>query len=145
MVPEICSATEFFVILDRFLPFLPIYGPIKLKFWKNEKNAWRYYHFININDSHMMNGSSDMKCKGQNFCHLNCFCSFTPEQPEKSNFWKKEKTPRDIIILHMFTINDNHWIFCYFGPFFALTIQRIKILQKWKTHLEILSFYTSVL
>ena len=38
--------------------------------------------------------------------------------------------------------------FCHFGPFFALlpprTTQKIKILKKWKKHLEILSFYTSV-
>ena len=47
--------------------------------------------------------------------------------------WGAKKTPRDIIILHMYTINENHmmygsWnmehetniIFCHFGPFFAL-------------------------
>ena len=31
--------TEFFVILDCFLPFYPP----KSKFWKNEKSAWRYH------------------------------------------------------------------------------------------------------
>ena len=35
-------------------------------------------------------------------------------------------------------------IFCYFGPFFALKTQKIKILKKRKKLLEILSFYTSV-
>ena len=38
--------------------------------------------------------------------------------------------------------------FCHFGPFFALlpplTTWKIKILQKWKKHLEISSFYTFV-
>ena len=53
--------TEFFVILDHFLPFyLTPYGPRKSQFWKNKKNTWRYYHFANINDSHMMHGSWDM-------------------------------------------------------------------------------------
>ena len=43
-----CGAwqTEFFVIMDHFLPFYP-YGYRKSKFWKNEKNAWRY-HFTNV-------------------------------------------------------------------------------------------------
>ena len=70
------------------------------------------------------------------------------------------KKPRDIIFLHMCTINENHvmsgswdarcnrqsfllfWvIFC---PFTPLTIQKIKILKKWKKLLEISWFYTSV-
>ena len=66
----------------------------------------------------------------------------------------------DIIILHMCTINDNHMIYgsrdmehdrqnflsfwTIFCPFTPLTTQKIKILKKWKKHLEILSFYTSV-
>ena len=39
--------TEFFVILDHFLP-LPSYGPRSPKFWKNEQHTWRYYHFTNV-------------------------------------------------------------------------------------------------
>ena len=39
-------------------------------------------------------------------------------------------------------------IFGHFGPFFCpftqLTTQKIKILKKWKKHLQISSFYTSV-
>ena len=69
--------------------------------------------------------------------------------------WKKwKKTAGYIIILNMCTINDIIWcmipeifnatdqIFCYFGPFFALLpthplkTQKIKILNKWKKHLE---------
>ena len=50
---------------------------------------------------------------------------------ENQNFEEMKKTPGDII-LQMCTINDNHmmygseiwsaagWIFCHFGPFFAL-------------------------
>ena len=64
----------------------------------------------------------------------------------------KNKTPGDIIILHMCTINDNHmiWymvpeirsltdrIFCHFGLLFfvflfpLLTNQKTKVLTKWK-------------
>ena len=77
-----------------------------------EKNPWRYYHFTNINDSHMVYGFSDMECNGQNFVSFwTIFCNFTPLQPEKSKFEKMKKTCRDIIILHMCTINYNHMMY----------------------------------
>ena len=72
------------------------------------------------------------------------FCSFT----KKSQFEKIKKTPKNIIILHMCTINDNHIMCGYwntmcnrqyflsfwtiFCPFTPLTTQKIKILKKWK-------------
>ena len=93
------------------------------------------------------------------FCHFGPFFALLPPPPKKSKFWRK-KTPADIIILHKFTIKDNHmmyvswaiehnrwnflsfWtIFCIFIP---LTTQKTKIFKKWKKCLEILSFYTSV-
>ena len=47
MVPELSSATEFFVILGYFLPFYPPPPPPhkcrKSKFWKHEKHSWRYH------------------------------------------------------------------------------------------------------
>ena len=46
MVPELSSATEFFVILGYFLPFTPPPPPHKCrksKFWKHEKHSWRYH------------------------------------------------------------------------------------------------------
>ena len=62
-----------------FFALLPPYGPRKSKFRKNEKNTWRYYHFTNINNNHMIHGSSDMKCNGQNFLSFwTVFCPFTP-------------------------------------------------------------------
>ena len=58
---------------------------------------------------------------------------------------KKKKTPRDTIILHMYTINDNHVMhgswdikhdwenFYHFGPFFALfATQKIKFSKNEK-------------
>ena len=86
------------------------------------------------------------------------FCPFT----RKINILKKlKKTPGDIIILHKYTKNHDHMLYCswdllsdrcnyYFSfwaifcPFTPLTAQKIKILKKWKKHLEISSFYTSV-
>ena len=93
----------------------------------------------------MMYGSWDMKCDRQNFL-LDCFLPFyPPNNPKKQNFEKMKKTPGDIIILHMFTINDNHmmhgswdmkldrqnflsfWtVFCHFT---RITNQKIKILK----------------
>ena len=71
-----------------------------------------------------------------------------PDNPENQQFDKLKIVPGDIIILHMYTINDNHvigdscdmecdahiflssWtIFCLFTP---LAIQKIKISKKWK-------------
>ena len=49
IVPQIWSATD--IIFCHYGPFFalfPPYGPRKSKFWKNEKNTWRYYHFTNV-------------------------------------------------------------------------------------------------
>ena len=62
---------------------------------------------------------------------LNHFLPFYPPNSLKNqNFEKLKKMPRDIIILHMCTLNDNNmmygsWsvtdiILCHFGQFFAL-------------------------
>ena len=83
-----------------------------------------------------------------------------PDNPENQQFDKLKIVPGDIIILRMYTINDNHvigdscdmecdghiflssWtIFCLFTP---LATQKIKISKKWKKSLEISSFYTCV-
>ena len=43
-----------------------------------------------------------------------------------------------------FFLNNFLSFWAIFCPFTPLTTQKIKILKKWKRHLEILSFYTSV-
>ena len=49
MVPEIWSAIDIiFCYSGLFFALLPLYWPRKSKFWKNEKNTWRYYHFTNV-------------------------------------------------------------------------------------------------
>ena len=124
---------------------------------------WRYYHFTNINNSHMMYGFSDMECSGQKFfALLDCFLLFYPtSNPKNENFEKMKKLCGDIISLHRRNINDNHMMYgswdmkhdrqnCFvildhFLPFYPLTTQRIIISKKkLKKHLEIWSFYTSV-
>ena len=79
---------------------------------------------------------------------------------KNQNCEKMKKKPGDIIILHLYTTNDNRMMYgswdmerdrqnffsfwTIFCPFTPLTTQKIKILKKWKTSLEISSFYTSV-
>ena len=107
MVPEIQSETG--RIFCHFGPFFALSAPWQLgksKFWKTEKNAWRYYHFTHVYH----------KWQSYDVWFLSIECN---EQ----------------IFLSFWTI------FC---PFTPLTTQKIKILKKWKKHLEILSFYTCV-
>ena len=120
-------------------------------------------HKCTINDNHMMYGSWYMKRDGQNFLSFwTVFCPFTPPNSLKSqNFKKLKKTPgRD----HHFTqVYQKSWSYAklflrygvwqikfYFSfwaifcPFTPLTVQKIKISLKWKTRLEISSFYICV-
>ena len=88
------------------------------------------------------------------------FCPFSPPLTPKIKICKKCTKSLEILSFHTCTINQNHmmsgswdarcnrqsfslfWvIFC---PFTPLTIQKIKILKKWKKLLEISWFYTSV-
>ena len=90
--------TEIFVILGYFLPFQPPDNPENQNF-KIEKSTWRYYLFRNLH------------CKWQSYDVW--FLRYGAQQteffgPRKSKFWKNQKTPADIIILQMFTINDSH-------------------------------------
>ena len=154
--------TEFFVILECFLPFYPPMDAENQNYEKI-KNMSRdiiILHKSTINDNHMMYGSWDMKRVWQNFFSFwTVFCPFT--NPKNQNFEKLKKTPGDIIILQKCTKNHDHMLYCswdmacdrcncYFSfwaifcPFTPLTAQKIKILKKWKKHLEISSFYTSV-
>ena len=60
----------------------------------------------------------------------NFFAFHTPDNPENQNFEKLKKTPGDIIILHVCTINDNHMMYgssteprVYLGiPFTCVTV-----------------------
>ena len=78
---------------------------------------------------------------------------YPPNNLENLTFEKmKKKTPGDIIILHKYTINNNHdvWFLRYeveqtkvfvilgqFCPFTPLTNQKIKVLKKWKMKMKI--------
>ena len=97
----------------------------------------------------MIYDSWNIRCDRQNFLSSwPIFCPFTPLTTQKIKilkYWKK--SPKDINISHMCTINDNHmmygswdlerdrqnflsfWtVFCTF----TLKTQKIKTLKKWK-------------
>ena len=173
MVPEIWSTTDrifchsgpFFAILPSFallpfffLPFCPLtfftfylfctflpYVPRKSKFWKNEKNTWRCYHFTNVYHNVWF------LRYGVQFCHFGQFFALLPQpnNPKNQNFEKMKKyleissfytnAPKIMIkcctVPEIRCVTDATLIF-YFGLFFALlpppTTQKIKIKKKKK-------------
>ena len=155
---------SFFRHSGPFFAILLLYGSRKSKFWKNEKKAWRYYHFTNVYHKwqsydvlFLRYGVQQTEC----FVILDHFLLFySPNNPKNQNFQKMKKMPGDIIILHMCNINGNHMMYgswdmkhngqnilsfwTVFCPFIPLTAQKTKILKKWKQLPDILSFYTCV-
>ena len=163
MVTEIWSATDrIFCHSGPFYPFTT-YGPRKLKLWKNEKSTWRKYHLTNVYHKWQSYDVWLLRYGVQRtefFVILDHFLPFYYlNNPKNQNFEKMKKAPGDIITLHMCAINNNHMMYgswdierdgqislslwTIFCPFAPLITQKIKILKKWKNHLEILSFYTS--
>ena len=58
--------TEFFFILDCFLPFYPLWTQ-KIKILKKWKNTWRYYHFTNV---YKFMVPEIRSATGRFFCHF---------------------------------------------------------------------------
>ena len=108
--------TEIFVIFGHFLPLQPPDNPQNQNFKIKKKNIWKYYHFTHLHHKLQSYGSWDMERNRQKIKILK----------------KWRKTPEDIIISQMCTINVSHKMygswdmecngqnFCYFRPFFAL-------------------------
>ena len=156
--------TEFFLILDYFLPFEPSSNPKNVNFENMKKMTGdiTILHMCAINDNHMMYDSWDTECNGQNFLSVwTVFCTFTLLTTQKIKILKKWKiTWRYHHFTHMCTINDNHMMYgswdmecgrhnflsfwTIFCPYTPLTTPKIKIFNKWKKKLEISSFYTSL-
>ena len=78
----------------NFLSFWTVFCPMDPEnenFLKNGKNTW-YYDFTNINNNHMIYGSSDMQWNGQTFVILDHFLPFYPPlTTQKIKIWKNEK------------------------------------------------------
>ena len=96
--------------MGHFLPFQPSDNPENQNF-KIGKSTWKYYHYTHL---HHKGQSYDawflIHGAQQNFLSLwTVFCPFTPLWTQKIKTLKKFlKTPEDIILLQMCTINDSH-------------------------------------
>ena len=106
----------------------------KIKFWKNEKNAQRYYHFTFVYHKwrscdiwFLIYGAQ----RTEFFVIWTILCPFTPPNTENQNFEKMKKLPEDIIILHMCTINEKSY-----------DVSFLRYEHERKKHLEISSFWS---
>ena len=109
--------TDFFVILGHFLPFYHPSFPLiilKIKILKKEMEAMSRdiilsYIICTIIEDHMIYASWNIRCDRQNFLLFwAIFCPFRPLTNQIIKILKLKKTPGDIIIVHIFTINENH-------------------------------------
>ena len=85
--------TEFFVILDRFLPFYPTNNAKNQNFEKMKKPPGDIIilHICTINDNYMMYGSWHMKHHRENLSFWTVFCRFTPLITQKIKILKNWK------------------------------------------------------
>ena len=154
--------TEFFVNLDRFLPFYPPDNPKNKNFEKMNKRRGDIIilHMCSIDENHRMYGPWYMEPDRQNFLSFwTVFCPFTILTTAKIKILKnwKKNTWR---YYHFTQVYQKSWSSCYtvpeiqcmtdvififhFGLFFALlgyflhfyllTTQKIKILDKWRRY-----------
>ena len=124
MIPEIWStAYNFLSFWTVFCPFTP-YGPRKSKFLKYKKKTTRKYHLTNVYHKWQLYDVLFLRYGVQRteifVIHHMMYGSWDMEH-DRQNFFS-------------FWTN-----FC---PFTHLITWKIKILKKWKKHLEILAFYT---
>ena len=105
---------EIFVILGHFFPFQPPDNPENQNF-KIEKNTSTYFHFTHLHHQWQSYDVLFLRYEARQtecFVILDCFLPFYPPMdPENENFEKKNKTPEDIIILQICTINDSHMMY----------------------------------
>ena len=154
--------TKCFVILDHFLPFYLTNNLKNQNFERLKKHTGdiNILHKFTKSHDHMLYCSLDMARNRFNyFSFLGYFLPFyLPNSPKIQNLEKVKKTPMEIssfyqkswsYMLHcswdMVYDGCNYLSFwAIFCPFIPLKAQKIKILKKWKKHLEISSFYICV-
>ena len=109
---------------------------------------WRYHHFTQVYHKKIIwNKVPEIwSSKDRSFCLFGSFLPYyTSNNLENQNFEDFKKLPGD---LHMYTINDNHMIYCswYMGcmrqdflsfwiiycPFTPIRTWKINVFNKWK-------------
>ena len=104
--------TKFFVILGYYC-HLTLLRTQKSQFWKNNKNAWRYYHFTLMYHKWWSNDAWFLRhqVRQTNCFHFRLFfLLLTPNSPRNIKFKKMKKAPGDNIILHKCT---KYHMICY--------------------------------
>ena len=110
MVPEIWSVTDrIFCHFGLSFAFLPLPPPNNLKNQNFEKLKKApgdiILHLCTINNNHMMYGSWDMKCDGQNFLSFGTVsCHFNPDNLKNQNF---EKLKKSLEMLSFYSVYHN--------------------------------------
>ena len=121
MVPEIWSVIDrIFCHYGPFFALLPPYGPRKSKFWKNEKNTWRYYHFTNVYHKWQSYDIWFFRYGVQQtkfFVILDHFLPFYPLPPPQNNpeikIFKNWKKPLELTSFHQrCTKNHDQMLYC---------------------------------
>ena len=100
---------------QNFLSFWAIFCPFtpltiqKIKFWKNGKSSWRYYHLhkCTINDNHMIYGSWDVNCNRQIF--LVIFGYVLPFYPPKMKISQNKKKKNIWRYHHFIQVFQKSW------------------------------------
>ena len=134
-----------------------IYNVAFKKKKRKKKNTCRY-HYQNLND--IIYSSWDIEQNILKLVILGHFLPFYPLKTPKIKILKNEKICwRYHHFTHVYQKSQSYdvWFLRYgvqqteffvildcFLPFYPLTTQKIKILKKWKKHLEISSFYICV-
>ena len=131
--------TDYFVTVNNFLPFYPLKTG-KMKILKNEKKQ----QTLEISSFHtnvpkiliICYTVPKIQCVTDIipvFCVGLFFALLPPKNPKHQNFRKMKKLPRDIIILHMFTTNNDHMMYTV-PEIWCATDRRIDGQKKW--HIE---------
>ena len=108
--------TEFFVILDHFLPFYPQHTK-KSKFWKNKKQALTdiiILHKFNKNHDHMLYCSLNMVHNGCNYYFS--FWAILPFYPLTAQKIKTLKKWKETLEISSFYISVPKIMICYNVP-----------------------------
>ena len=155
-----CNGQNFLL----FFALFPLLITQKLKFWKTEKETSRYYHFTHAYHKWKSYDVWFLRYEAwltESFVIVDHFLPFYPPTNPKIKILKNWRKGLQILSFYTCTMYDNHRMYGYWDikhdkqdflsfwtifcpPCPPLTTQKIKILKKWKTSLEILSFYICV-
>ena len=105
------------IFLSLYPPRHPLKNQNFEKKWKKCLEILSFYTYMcTINEDHMIYGSWNIRCDRQKFLSFwAIFCPFSPLTTWKIKILTLKKTPGDIIILHICTINDNHMMYGSWG------------------------------